>query len=424
MMHVAIVGGGYAGMAAAVTLAGEGVRVSVFEAGKILGGRARRITLAGDILDNGQHLLLGAYETTLQLAQLVAPGVPAWQRRPLQLHTLDGLQFTAPHLPAPLNTLLALLGARGITASERLAAIRFMLIQRRAQFKLPQDMSVAQLLARHAQPTRLVARLWAPLCLAALNTPIGTASAQVFLNVLRDSLARRRADSDLILPTRDLSSLFPEPAADYVRARGGEVVISHRVNRIGLSDAGFVLDGVHYTHLICAVAPHQAWRLLGGLPGLEAARALLAKFSYQPIATVYLQYPPEVKLARPMLGLSGEFAQWVFDRGATHGQHGLLAVVISAEGRHRELDHDTLAHCVAAELHSALEELPVARWRRVIVEKRATFSCDAGIQRPAQRTLLKNFYLAGDYTRADYPATLEAATQSGVKCANLILEQA
>ena len=410
-------------MAAAVTLAQHRIRVAVFEAGKTLGGRARRVMLNDTCLDNGQHLLLGAYSETLRLVELVAPASAAWLRRPLQLHTLGGLQLTAPRLPAPLNTLLALLGARGVSGSERFAAIRFMLAQRRAHFKLRQDLPVAQLLAQHAQPSALVDKLWVPLCIAALNTPIATASAQVFLNVLRDSLARRRSDSDLVFPARDLSALFPEPAADFVRTHGGAVTTGKTVDAITRTAAGFSVNGGRYTHLICAVAPHQALRLLTGADELDTICAQIKAFHYQPIATVYLQYPARIVLKKPMLGLSGGLAQWVFDRGMTHHQHGLLAVVISAEGHHRELAPETLAQQVDAELRGALGTLPAPLWHKVIVEKRATYSCDAGLQRPDQVTALKNFYLAGDYTAGDYPATLEAAIRSGVKCAQLILEQ-
>jgi len=422
--HVAIIGGGYAGMAAAVTLAQNGIKTTVFEAGKTLGGRARQVMLNGICLDNGQHLLLGAYSETLRLVELVAPAQAAWLRRPMELHTLNGLRLSAPNLPAPLNTLLALLTARGLSASEHFAAIRFMLSQRLKHFKLKRDMPVAQLLKLHAQPLALVDKLWAPLCIAALNTPVSIASAQIFLNVLRDSLTRRRSDSDLVFPARDLTALFPQPAADFVRAHGGNVMTGKTVDVIEKTADGFAVHGDHFSHVICAVAPHQALRLLAGLEGLSGARTLIEAFHYQPITTVYLQYSVGINLAKPMLGLTSGLSQWVFDRGMTHGQHGLLAVVISAEGHHRELDAVALAQQIDKELRDTLGNLPTPHWHKVIVEKRATYSCDAGIKRPTQITALKNFYLAGDYTASEYPATLEAAIRSGVKCAQLILDPA
>jgi squalene-associated FAD-dependent desaturase len=421
-LNVAIIGAGYAGMAAAVTLAQQGVNVTVYEAGKTLGGRARRVQHNDLALDNGQHLLLGAYTETLRLVELVAPDANVWIRQPLTLRTLGGMHLRAPRLPAPFNTLIALLTATGLSTAERYAALRFMLVQQLKRFTLLTDCSVSSLLKQHNQPVTLVDKLWSPLCIAALNTPPVTASAQVFLNVLRDSLVRRRADSDMILPSRDLSALFPEPAAAYVRARGGQIFSECAVSNIVTETNGFSLNRQHYSHVICAVGPHQTARLLSDLPQLGALRETLAQLRYQPIATVYLQYPPSVKLAENMLGLSGEFAQWVFDRSITHAQHGLLAVVISAEGRYRSLSHAELVGQVDQELRAALGTLPAPLWHQVIVEKRATFSCDVGVKRPSQFTPQPDFYLAGDYTDSDYPATLEAATRSGVKCAHFILE--
>ncbi|ARU31655.1 hypothetical protein CAP31_08150 [Sulfuriferula sp. AH1] len=419
--HVAVIGGGYAGLAAAVTLARHDVKVTVYEAGKILGGRARQLLhpQLHTSLDNGQHLLLGAYQTTLALAQLVNPDTTPWLRTPLQLWTQCGLQLTAPSLPAPFNTLFALLTAQGISTSHRLAAVKFMLKHRLSGFKLAQDRTVTQLLAD--QPEHLIKLLWEPLCLAALNTPAATASAQVFLNVLRDSLTRGRQDSDLIIPTVDLSAFFPNPAADYVRQHGGEILTGHRIKRIASDAHGYIVNQISHSDVICAVAPHQASALMTELPGLEYVKQQLTNFSYQPITTIYLQYPPDVRLERAMTGLNGTCAQWVFDRGISHQQRGLLAAVISTAGAHSILNRDALAQHIANELHQTFGTPSTPIWHQVVVEKRATFSCDASLARPSQQTPLANFYLAGDYTAGDYPATLEAATQSGVKCAHLIL---
>lgn len=424
--HVAVIGGGYAGMAAAVTLAQHGIKVTVYEAGKVLGGRARQLNLPNPAysqtdtpLDNGQHLLLGAYQTTLSLVRLVNPDVINWLQQPLQLCTVEGLQLTAPRLPAPLNTLIALLTARGISTTHRLSAIRFMLHHSIRSYTLAQDTNVAKLLA--TQPDTLIKLLWEPLCLAALNTPIASASAQVFLNVIRDTLTRSREHSDLIIPTVDLSTFFPVPAADYVRKHSGDVCLEHRIKIITAAHHGYLIDNSHYTDVVCAVGPHQLRALITNLPALAPVAQQLAKFSYQPITTIYLRYPPHIRLARAMTGLTHTLAQWIFDRGITHRQPGLLAVIISTSGPHSTLDHNTLAQCIMDELHLTFSTPPTALWHQVVVEKRATFACECGISRPAQHTPLANFYLAGDYTASDYPATLEAATQSGVKCAHLIL---
>jgi uncharacterized protein with NAD-binding domain and iron-sulfur cluster len=114
--------------------------------------------------------------------------------------------------------------------------------------------------------------------------------------------------------------------------------------------------------------------------------------------------------------------QWVFDREAICGQAGLVAAVVSAEGPHQGLPHATLVAQAVAELNEAFGPLPRVQWSQVIAEKRATFACTPGLQRPPQATPLRGFFLAGDYTAGDYPATLEAAVRSGLVCARLAAE--
>ena len=121
-----------------------------------------------------------------------------------------------------------------------------------------------------------------------------------------------------------------------------------------------------------------------------------------------------------MLGLANTFSQWVFDRGILCNQHGLMSVIISAEGEHQSLTQDALALKVAQELKAAFPQLDKPLWHKVISEKRATFSCNVNLPRPAQVTPYTNLYLAGDYTYAEYPATIEGAVRSGISCANLI----
>lgn len=422
--RVAVIGSGFAGIAAAVRLAERGIPVTLFEAGKVLGGRARGVDYHGIRLDNGQHILLGAYHETLGLIHRI--GVhDAVLRLPLALSVPDQFTLRAPALPAPLHLLLGLLNAQGLPFSERLSAIRFALRLRLMGFRLKRDISVASLLARHGQDGNIGRLLWEPLCLAALNTPTNQASAQVFLNVLRDSFSHARSDSDLVLPRVDLSALLPDAAASHICNRGGEILTGCRIRRIEAVGLGFSLhwdDGAeNYSHVICATAPQHALPLLSSLPELAPAAELIRKFSYQPIATIYLQYPEQIRLPQPMLGLSGGWAQWVFDHGQTHGTPGLLAVIISTEGAWQGIPTEQMAARIAAELTQVFE-LPEPLWFKVIVEKRATFACRVGTERPGQKTGLRNFFLAGDYTASDYPATIESAVRSGVKCAALVSE--
>jgi len=295
-----------------------------------------------------------------------------------------------------------------------------------ARHELPPsaDTTVIELLKLHGQSSTLIQKLWEPLCIAALNTPVHIASAQVMLNVLRDALNKTRADSDMLLPRIDFTALFPQRAANYVRKHGGHVLTSCGVDDLQLHDYNIEIStkrgSLFFSHVICATPPVTTARLLRNLDQLAPIVTQIDALQHQPIYTVYLQYPAHVKLPHPMLGLHQRYSQWLFDKGRIAGQHGLIAAVISAEGMHQELSHDELAQRVMVELGKEFGISDSPRWVKVIAEKRATFACTPGLQRPAQQTVLPRLLLAGDYTAGDYPATLEGAVQSGLRCAQLL----
>jgi hydroxysqualene dehydroxylase len=425
-MKVAIIGGGYAGMAAAVTLTDAGIPVTVFEGAPVLGGRARRVVVNDVALDNGLHILIGAYRETLKLVRLVHPAPErALKRMPLDWHVHRHFRLRAAPLPAPLHLVFGLIHARGATWRERYAAARFMSAMRRRRYTLDYDISVAGLLRLHAQGPQMTRHLWEPLCLAALNTPIEIASAQVFLSVLRDGLDAERSAGDLLLASHDLSSFFPEPAGAYIRERGGDVHTGASVVSIEREGSQVLVATREHTetyeHAICAVSPHRAAALLSRTPALDRTRALLEQFRYQPIYSVYLQFASKVPLPCPMLALAGGPGQWVFDRESISMQPGLVAVIISASGPHQTMTQNALAASVLAQLQNEFGPFPALLWHRVIAEKRATFECSVGLERPATRTPLANLHLAGDYTASEYPATLEAAVRSGIAAARQII---
>jgi squalene-associated FAD-dependent desaturase len=432
---VAVVGGGYAGMAAAVALADAGLAVRVFEAAPELGGRARRVTHRGIVLDNGLHIGIGAYQSLLSIGRRVRreAGVDGdgWRRQPLEWHVEGGLQMRAPRLPAPLHLAAALAGARGLATGARRDALRLMLALRRCAYRLDADTTVQAFLESHHQRAPIVDGLWTPLCIAALNTPPERASAQVFANVLRDSLGAARAASDLLLPAADLSALFPDPAARHVESRGGAVHCGHRVERIeaASADDGWLLRFAPdraaaagpYAAVVLAVAPRALAALTEDWPALHGVHRCVAAYAHEPITSIYLQYPPSVVLAHPMTGFARGPGQWVFDRGALAGQAGLLGVVISASAAQRSLDPATLTAEVHGQLCGLLPGLETPGWTKVITERQATFSCSPGLRRPGTLTAAPGVVLAGDHVASDYPATLEGAVRSGLQAAAAVV---
>ena len=419
--NVAVVGGGWAGCAAALTLAEADVAVTLYEASRTLGGRARAVELEGQTLDNGQHILLGAYAQTLQLINRLHPAVTsnALWRLPLTLNQPPDFSLSCPRLPAPLHLLAGLLGARGLGWGEKLAAARWAhaLLN---DADTPDSLSVSQL--TRSQPERLRTLLWHPLCVSALNTPPEIASARVFRDVIRAAFGGRNRHSDLLLPRRDLTALFPAPAAARLLELGGHVRLACRVTTLDAAADAVTLatrdESAVYSHVILAVAPQHLPALAAQVPALEAVAKAVSAYSYQPIATAYFQHDPDFRLPKPLYALTDGPAQFVFDRGQSHGQPGLLAFVASAAA---DLSAGWMDQAAAQLQHIARPGPP--RWRKSIAEKQATYACVPGMARPAVRTAHPRIFLAGDYTAGPYPATLESATRSGVQSARALLEQ-
>lgn len=430
--NVAVIGAGWAGCAAAVEMAERGWQVDLFESSRTLGGRARQVEAHGHKLDNGQHILLGAYTASLKMMRKVGVDLDlALLRLPLQMcysEHEDGMQFVAPKWPAPLHLLLALLRAKGLNNDDKLALARFSTTARWMDWQLHTDCSVSELLQRFDQTQRLCDLMWVPLCIAALNTPPERASAQVFLHVLRDSLGAKRAASDMLIPRSDLSTLFPLPAANYVQQRGGNVHLGAAVKSVSrdadntwqvtLSQHGETQQRHYQTVVVACPAEQAATWLPDHIPAFE----------YEPITTCYLQFDPSVTLPRPFFALRdqpelGHWGQFVFDRGQLDSaQAGLLAVVVSAASHALQLEKETLVQAICWQLAKVFNDdrLRSPHWQQVISEKRATFACRPGLQRPSNQTAFDNLVIAGDYTESDYPATIEAAVRSGISAANIL----
>jgi len=407
-VKIAVIGGGWAGIAAAVDLTASGASVTLFEAGRTLGGRARAVTVDGRRLDNGQHILLGAYRETLALMRRVgADPERLLERRPLQVIDNTGFRLALPRLPAPLNVAWGLLRAAPVDWPEKAKTAWWMDGIKRRGFRLEQDVTVAQWLTTAGQTGMLRRHLWEPLCLAALNLPAERASAQLFANVLRDSLGSpRREDTDLLLPRVDLGQLLPDPAAHWLLAQGAQIRLGKRVRQITPNADSIGIDGEYFAAAIIATAPQHVGAL---------SPAAGPDYAYEPIATVYLQFEPTTRRPSPLTHHLGGHCQWLVDRG-----EGLFACVLSGHGTWEALDDSELTASLVAEL--ALPQ--AASWHKVIREKRATFSARPGLHRPDFRTANPRLFLAGDYTWADYPATLEGAVRSGLRAARYCTSQA
>lgn len=430
-MKVIVVGAGWAGLATAVELARRGVAVTLLEAARQLGGRARALRFGAHRVDNGQHLLLGAYREVLSLlSTLGVAEEQVFRRLPLRLTLYDrsghAFELAAPRLPAPLHTGWALVRARGLSFQDKRLAVRVMAAARAG---IAHDLPLAEFLRAHDQSETLVRNLWRPLCLAALNTPLEVASAAIFLNVLRGALLGPRAASDLLLPATDLGRCLPEPARDFVEQHGGNVRLGERVT--GLAISGGSVAGVHSARgtlaadaIVVATGPRAAAELLRAHPALAVTAGAIDALGSAPICTLYLQYPRHARLPQPFVGLLDAHVQWLFDRGQLTHEPGLMTAVISGPGAHMRLDAASLTAHMIADIARHFPDWPAPESTRLVRERQATFLAAAGCEhrRPGNATPVAGLWLAGDYTDTGYPGTLEGAALSGVQCARLILD--
>jgi squalene-associated FAD-dependent desaturase len=435
---IAVIGAGWAGCAAAAELVARGMGVILLEASDELGGRARRLSLelAGHrhVLDNGQHLLLGAYtETAALLQQLNVALDTVVERRPFELRYPDGFRLQAARLPAPLHLAAALIAARGLAVEDRAALIKLLRTLRKCRWNIGTDRSIAQWLSESGQTPQIVRRVWRPLALASLNTPLERASAQIFVNVLRDSLGATGLASEMWLPRANLSALFPDAVERCVVGHGGEVRRDARVDRIERSghDRFLLLlrnelERVEVDAVIYAAAPAHMKQILGRSNELGSTYEALTRFEHEPIYTVYLKYAPEVCIARGFIALLDDaskrrYAQWVFDRGALDASNrGVLAAVISSSGPHEAESLEDVCQAVAQQLTEDLR-LPAPVDARAIADRRATLAAVPHLHRPSNRTPLSGFVIAGDWTESGYPSTLETAVRSGRAAARSLL---
>ena len=431
--RVVVVGGGWAGLSAAVSLARYSVPPILLESGRQLGGRARALRFGLFHVDNGQHVLLGAFESVLEmLATLGVSEASVFRRQPLRL-LLIGLEgrridLRTERLPAPLHLITGLLRSTGISFPARLAAIRLLRSIARERLEQIPDCAVADFLTERRQPYEVVQALWGPYCYAALNAPPERASARLFLRAARHTFFGHRRHSDLLLPVLDLSACLPRPATDYIESRGGSVRLGTRVQAIEVSDGAVTGVKVNDTvvpadHVVLATPHDVSLELLQAHPALSAQVAGVRQLNSQPICTVYLRYTDTVTLERDMVGLLDALPQWLFDRGRLNGDRGLIAAVISGPGPHLRLTNEALIARVIDDIARRFPAWPAPIDAKLVRERRATLAAVPGVDefRPKHATPIKGLWLAGDYTATGYPSTLEAAVKSGMLCARWIL---
>lgn len=421
---VAVIGAGWAGLAAAVDLVDTGRRVTLFEMAGQAGGRARQVPgyegLGG--LDNGQHILIGAYVQTLALMRRL--GIDPERvllRSPLRMLYADGSGLKLASGPAVPAFIRGVLGQSRWPWRDRLALLGAALSWRLRGFRCSPTLSVAELTA--GLPSSLRQTVIDPLCVAALNTPSDEASAAVFLRILQDALFAGPGAADLLLPRRRLSALLPAPALQRLADAGADVRLGHRVRELARGAAGeWLLDGHPFSAVIVAATSSEASRLVEPINPQWSAVATALRF--EPIITLSVR-SEGARLPLPMLALHADQhhrpVQFVFDQGQLDGAVGLLTLVISGAAPWLERGIETTVALALEQLCDQLGDHLGASSEvlQVLTDKRATFRCTPDLQRPVMQ-IAERLLAAGDYVDGPYPATLEGAVRSGLAAARVI----
>ena len=411
--HLAIVGAGWAGLAAAVRGLQAGFQVSVFEMSHQPGGRARSLDDAPDALDNGQHILIGAYTRTLALMrELGADPAVLLHRMPLALRFPDGAGL-ALAAGAPVSSLLiGIARFAGTTVRERLSLTQHALSWAARGFRCDETLTVDALCAGMAPRIRQL--LIDPLCVAAMNTHARDASARIFLRVLHDALLGGKGSADLLLPRRPLSELTPQPAQQWLTQHGAAWLPGTRVQQLQRERDGWQLDGQDFDAVVLACSSTEAARLTRDVAPSWAQDAAALRF--EPIVTVYVQ-ADGARLPSAITALHEgpqAPAQFVIDHGQLGTCAGRFACVVSGAQRWVDAGMPATELAVLAQLRDAF---PAGTWPhaptvlRSVAEKRATFRCTPGLRRPPSH-VAQGLVAAGDYVDGPYPATLEGAVRS------------
>jgi len=446
---ILVIGGGWAGLAAAVELSARGLPVTLLESAKQVGGRARRSPFKPNVdiacqssspadhhhitVDSGQHILIGANRSTLSLLKTIGLSErKIFKRHVLYMHMVEKnkkpLRLKVGKLPAPLHLLTGLLSATGLDRKDKIAALRFSRELFRNHYQLQHDISCAELFAQNQQSERLISAMWEPLCRVTLNTQINEASAQLFLHTLRESFAVNRGDSDYLFPRHDLGSVFPEPAIDFIERQGGHVRLATKVDKIHFQDqqlVGVSVDNerIDTRHVIIATGYHSANQLLQEHQVLAPLCDNLSQLHSNPICSVYLQYPQPVTMGREITGFINAQVQWLIDRSLC-GNKDIMAAVISADGPHMEWDNETLARQVIRELQQFFPKWPAPIDCMILRDEQATIKSSVAdnANRPDNKTAVKGLFLAGDYTDTGLPGSLEGAIRSGLRSVELLIQ--
>ncbi len=425
MKKCIVIGGGFAGLSAAAYLIKNNVQVEIIEASSKLGGRAFSIQddKTGDLIDNGQHILLGCYNDTLEFLKIINATDNFHFQHNLEINFLkeDGGEFLlrAINLPYPFNLLFGFLNYKALSLKERLQIIQFFIRLYFYSDSFLEKITINDWLNLEEQGDNTRKSFWEVVSIAALNCGTNLASAQTFSSILKKIFFKGKKAATIILPKFDLSKSFCENARTYIEKNDGQISLSESLeefvfrsdklesivtNKRVIKDFDCVISAIPFNAIKKALKENDFLRDLS--------------FDYSSILNIHLWYEDN-NLEHDFYGFINSPIHWVFNK-ETH-----LTVTISDANKYENLDKDKMVKMVLGEIEKYLKlSKNKIKHFRVIREKRATFIPTRNIikKRPGPVTRWKNFFLAGDWTNTGLPATIEGAAKSGKKASLHVLK--
>ncbi|HTY10327.1 MAG TPA: hydroxysqualene dehydroxylase HpnE [Bacteroidota bacterium] len=439
---VVVIGGGVSGLTAAVSLAGSGYSVCLIEQKQHCGGRTYSFVerATGDEVDNGQHLMMGCYHSTLNyLAAIGAmPLVSVQERLSVSFRHADrGLfRLRSAALPPPLNILAGLLRLKSLSFSQRLSLLRVGTALLSAKPDSDENLraqTVTQWLDTLGQSKENKEYLWDILAIGTLNDSPDVVSAALFIKVLQSAFLGKKRDSSMVIPKRGLSVVLVDNAVEFLERNGGRVLTETTVERAeldGMQISKLELNSgaaVSPRAVVSAVPYFDLPRVFGGgtsavLPETSSAGSFISS----PIVTIHLWFDRSF-VDEDFTALLDSPIHWVFNKSRIFEKESggdYLSLVISGAGDFIAKEKEELLALALSELRRFYPACGRASLVHslVVKEKRATFSPRVGTEsvRPSHATSVRNLFLAGDWTDTKLPATIEGAAQSGYRCGALV----
>lgn len=427
MTKCIIIGGGFAGLSAASFLADKGIKVHLLEASPKLGGRAYSFihNNQNDIIDNGQHILMGCYKNTFDFLKLIGAENKISFQKNLKINFIESggreHNLDSSKLFYPINLLSAILHYTAIDFGERISILKLFSKLLFADPKKYNNITAADWLKNEKQSERIIKSLWEIIIVGTLNTTAEKASAEMLIKILKEIFYTGRKSTVIVLPETGLSEMYCDDSKNFLKNNGGSISLSEKVidleikeekikkvitNKDVYSDFDFVISAV----------PFHSFQKIINDSRIENVSQL--EIEYSPILTVHL-WLSNNPFTENFYGLIDSKIHWVFN----HGKH--ITLVTSAANMLIDMTEEEITKIIYSELENyfPIFSQSFVTEKLLLKEKRATFipTVELTERRHKLKFSYKNFFIAGDWTNTGLPSTIEGAVVSGRAAADSVI---